>query len=436
MIAFEFCTQTSPRHITWGLFYVCEFRSFVVSTNFNSKSIKMKRTLIAAAIAVLASGTLAVVVAQPPPRTHSIIEKGKLNRRPATSSPSIENTVSITVEGDERLIRSNGIPDHSTGSFPNRGNPNHISEQSHEYRVPANPKVAERITPMRGEFGVAINGIPFDPGAGEFFAGEPGWQYEPLSGAIDLGIDVSHAHVQPTGKYHYHGLPTGLIDSVRVEEGKHSPLIGWAADGFPMYAVYGFSNPKASTSPVQKMTSSYQLKKGDRPGGNAPGGTYDGTFVRDYEYVPGSGDLDECNGRFTVTPEYPEGTYAYFMTEAWPVVPRNFRGSPSADFMHGPPSGGGERGGHGARGFTQRGPGGRDNVGRERGGPLRGPSGRGGPPRPGQLLPDFIQESLGLTDAQTQELIAMQSMVDKELQEILTPKQHDQLKSPDGFRSR
>lgn len=397
----------------------------------------MKKKLAVASLSVITIGTLAVVVAQPPPRTHSIIEKGELIRRPATSSPSIENRVSITVEGDERVIRSNGVPGHNTGSFPNRGNPNRISEQSHEYRIPANPKVADRMTPMRGEFGVAINGVPFDPGAGEFFAGEPGWQYEPLSGAIDLGIDVSHAHVQPTGKYHYHGLPTGLIDSVEVKEGMHSPMIGWAADGFPMYAVYGFSNPEDAKSQVQKLTSSYQLKKGARPGGNAPGGTYDGTFVRDYEYVQGTGDLDECNGRFAVTPEYPEGTYAYFMTEEWPVVPRNFRGSPSSDFMHGPPSGGGGRGGFGQGGFAQRGPGGRGNGGPDRGGPGQGPGGRGGPPRPGQVLPDFIQESLSLSADQIKELDAIQSMVDEELQKILTPEQQDQIESPGGgFRPR
>ncbi|MEZ6079728.1 MAG: YHYH protein [Pirellulaceae bacterium] len=54
-----------------------------------------------------------------------------------------------------------------------------------------------------------------------------------LAQSIDLGIDVSHAHVQPTGKYHYHGLPTGLLDSVKLDPSKHSPLIGWAAMASP-----------------------------------------------------------------------------------------------------------------------------------------------------------------------------------------------------------
>lgn len=352
-------------------------------------------------------GVVTVVVAQPPPRLHRVTQKGELKIRPATSTPSVPNQVTIEIVGYDRVIKSNGIPNHQTGQFPNSGNPNPITPQSHEYRVPAQPKIADRVTPMHGEFGVAINGVPFDPGAGEFYDGEPGWQYEPLSGAIDLGIDLSHAHVQPTGKYHYHGLPTGLIDSVQVQAGAHSPLIGWAADGFPIYAVYGFSDPKDAKSAIQKLTSSYQLKHGERPGGDAPPGKYDGTFVRDYEFVAGSGDLDECNGRVTVTPEFPEGSYAYFLTENWPVVPRMYRGTPSADFRHGP------------------------------GGPMTSADGRGpgrrGPPRPGQILPDFVQDSLNLTVEQKQQLATLQQTVDDELGRILTPEQQRQLDAPGGI---
>lgn len=273
-------------------------------------------------------------------RAHRVTEKGELTRQPATVTPAVPNSVSIEVVGDQRIIQSNAIPNHKIGQFPGRGNPNPMRPQRLEYRVPANPQVADKVTPLNGEFGVAINGVPFDPFAAEVYARDRSWRYEPLSGAIALGIDVSHAHVQPSGKYHYHGLPTGLLDSVKVESGKHSPLIGWAADGFPIYAVYGYRDPKNPSSPILKLTSSYQLRKGNRPGdnlpgSNAPGGKYDGTFVQDYEYVAGSGDLDECNGRHTVTPEFPQGTYAYFMTEEWPVIPRQYRGTPSADFQRG-----------------------------------------------------------------------------------------------------
>ncbi|MGB0599905.1 MAG: YHYH protein [Rubripirellula sp.] len=368
----------------------------------------------------------------PPMRSHRVTEKGTLNPISATDSPLTESEVTISIEGEDRVIVSNGIPNHNTGRFPNRGNPNRITVQQHRYRVPANPQVADQTTPIQGEFGVAVNGVPFDPGAAEFYDGEPGWQYEPLSGAINLGIDMSHAHVQPTGKYHYHGLPTGLIESVRVEAGSHSPLIGWAADGFPIYAVFGYSDPKNAASPVQKLTSSYRLKKGNRPGGDAPGGKYDGTFLRDYEYVQGAGDLDECNGRFTVTPEFPDGTYAYFMTEQWPVVPRNYRGTPSPDFRHGPSRG---RGPSGGRGPTSRRSDGREQDAREMRRPLgQVPreldefSNRDASPAP-QIIPAPLVQPLKLTPEQQTQLRELQRTVDQELSTILTREQRRLLRT-------
>ena len=82
------------------------------------------------------------------------------------------------------------------------------------------------------------------------------------------------------------------------------------------------------------MQSSYRVRSGSRPsGGGNPGGRYDGTFVQDYEYVEGLGDLDECNGALTVSAEFPNGTYAYFLTEGFPVVPRCLTGTPDASFQ-------------------------------------------------------------------------------------------------------
>ena len=400
----------------------------------------MKRKTLILLLPILLTGLVVVLAQQPPrPRTHTIIKKGTLTPLPATSEPQIANEVTIEIIGDERVIRSNGIPDHKTGRFPNRGNPNRISAQRHEYRLPAKPKAADSITPMTGEFGVAVNGIPFDPGAAEFFNGEPGWQYEPLSGAIALGIDVSHAHVQPTGKYHYHGLPTGLLDSISLKRDHHSPLVGWAADGFPIYAIYGFKDPEDSTSTIVPLRSSFQLKKGSRPGGNAPGGNYDGTFVRDYEYVEGSGDLDQCNGRYTVTPDYPDGTYAYFMTEQWPVVPRNWRGTASSDFLRGPGGGRPPRGSTSERGgrmaaSDQRRPAGDQNPARgfnDRAPRDQRESGRtGGPPGPGVIIPPFLLPTLRLTEEQNKQLQELQGMVDDKLEKILTPEQMQRLTNP------
>lgn len=106
-------------------------------------------------------------------------------------------------------------------------------------------------------------------------------------------------------------------------------LLGWAFDGFPIYGPSGFSDAWDQESEVRELRTSYQLKSGDRPSPpDGPGEEYDGTFGLDYEYIAGSGDLDECNGRFGVTPEYPQGTYYYVVSDAFPQVPRMWRGQP------------------------------------------------------------------------------------------------------------
>ncbi|QDT77257.1 YHYH protein [Gimesia maris] len=259
------------------------------------------------------------------------------------------NQVKLIVKGNYRYIYSNGIPDHQAGQFPNRNNPNSIRPQHYEYRVPVEPKVSRNSTPCQHSiFGIAVNGVVFDPGTAEYWNRDfrSGWNYEALSGKINLGLDQSNAHVQPTGAYHYHGLPHGLIS----KQGKTNEmtLIGVAADGFPIYSQYGYTDADDATSKLRKMKSSFQIKKGSRPGG--PGGRYDGTFVADYEYVKDSGDLDECNGRFGVTPEYPEGIYHYYLTEVFPFIPRNFRGTPDPSFQKRGP-GPGQHGGPGRGGF-------------------------------------------------------------------------------------
>ena len=51
-----------------------------------------------------------------------------------------------------------------------------------------------------------------------------------------------------------------------------------------------------------------------------------GTFAQDWEYVAGSGDLDECNGRVGVTPEFPQGIYHYYATDTYPFFQRCVKG--------------------------------------------------------------------------------------------------------------
>jgi hypothetical protein len=263
------------------------------------------------------------------------------------------NRVSITVSGGERVISANGLPDHEPGKFPNSHNPNTIEPQNYRFRVPNAPIVAAKPTAVsHALFGIAINGVPFDPATAEFWNGDRDWNYEANTGFMNLGLDDNNAHVQPSGAYHYHALPAGLIAKLNRKAGIASDvpriiLIGWAADGFPIYNNYNHTSPTDPSSPLRKVRSSYRLKSGERSGG--PGGKYDGRFTADFEYAAGSGDLDECNGSFGVTPEFPAGIYHYSITEEFPFISRHWRGAPDPSFLRrggvGPGSGPGRRGG-------------------------------------------------------------------------------------------
>lgn len=289
------------------------------------------RTQAIAAVAVLAASLAGAAIAQGRMmRFHSETQSGTLNVVPATT-PAGRNKVRITQTGTSRKITANGLPDHLVGRFPNSGNPNSIRPQRVSLSMPAAPRKSAHTTPLRfgWVFGVSVNGVVFDPLAAEFWQGDPrsGWSYDALGGAVPLGLDANHAHVQPSGSYHYHGIPTKLLASVGWRSDAHSPLVGYAADGFPIYALTGRFDGK-----VTPATSSWRLKSGTRPGGRAPDGRYDGAFNEDYTYVAGSGTLDACNGAWTVSAEYPQGTYAYFLTESYPVIPRCFAGQPDPSF--------------------------------------------------------------------------------------------------------
>lgn len=302
------------------------------------------------------------------------------------STGSLENKVSFTERDGFRYIDANNIPDHSTGSGTRGRNPNTIQEKDNHYRVTLNPQFAAQPTlSFPNKFGVALNGVFFEPSTAEFWNGNPDWVEEAIDarGRRRLGLDTNNAHVQPDGSYHYHGVPTGLVKNLISENKTKVMLLGYAADGFPIYGQYGYSDSKDSNSRVEKLTSSYRLKSGRRPD-DGPSGRYDGTYTADYEYVEGEGDLDEFNGRFAVTPEYPDGIYHYIVTDTFPFVSRSWRGTPDASFYKRGGMGGGQQMGD----PQQRPEGGRPEGGNQppQGGPPEGgqPPERGeGPPRGG-----------------------------------------------------
>lgn len=268
-------------------------------------------------------------------------------------TPQFSESISETI----RTISTNSIPNHLVGVFgQGQGslNPNAILAQNETYQITTNPTIAASLTPLLSttgigrdlgpqySFGILLNGVELDPVAAEPFPHEGpmssnvNWEWNLEAINVRIGLDCNNAHVQPTGKYHYHGPPTLYLEELDIVSNKMS-LIGYSADGFPIYYKYAYENASDNTSAIVAMSSSYQLKSGNRPGDgiSAPCDVFNGVYSNDYEFIEGLGILDEANGRTGVTPEYPDGTYYYVITEEFPSIPRYFKGTPSNDFKIG-----------------------------------------------------------------------------------------------------
>ena len=282
-------------------------------------------------------------------------------------SVNANSIYSWTSDDTSRILSGNGIPNHEVGTFPNPDCPNTISEQNVNQIFTLCPHLVSetgvQVGGPAGAIAYAINSVKFDPGTAgrcddngvcSLAQGQGQWNIEALGHeTFDFGDDMNHAHVQPTGEYHYHGMPELLIDFLGGNQ--NMTLVGWASDGFPVYARYGYIDANDSTSGVTSLQPSWRLKtEGDegRPdtltaleGGPGQGTTYPnipiplGAFTQDFEYVEGYGDLDECNGRIGVTPEFPEGIYYYMVTDEFPFFSRCLKG----EFT--PQGGGGDGGG-------------------------------------------------------------------------------------------
>lgn len=266
---------------------------------------------------------------------------------------AITGSAEMRIVGNKRVFMSDGLPSHQTGQFPNRGNPNQIKAQSIQVEMPLNP-VKNTVAQDIRALGIALNGVLFEPGTAECFGqtrgggtdhsakhpkrgqkpqagqnrqanqgqrrrGRPSdcaWREEALvNGKGRLGLDDNNAHVQPTGLYHYHGIPEGLVAQLPRDD-KGDVHIGYAADGFPIYVDL-----------TGAKTPSYQLKSGNRPSGeNQPGGAYDGTYTADFEFKSASGTLDACNGQMVA------GQYRYYATSHFPYLPRCLWGEVDKSF--------------------------------------------------------------------------------------------------------
>ncbi len=284
------------------------------------------------------------------------------------NSTPINDNVSANVQQVQystnySYISATGIPAYITGPFLD-GNPSLATNQNSIFKFPLNP-VENTGTPTSttgGNIGVFINGVAmFDYRDGvswknstNSLAGGPlggqgdnVWNRDAVV-AERVGFDCAKGH-PAMGNYHHHQNPSAfnldlavisnvcdlyLADGLYViDSTKHSPLLGFAYDGFPVYGAYAFKNVDGSGG-ITRMKSSYTLRNittrthyangNDVTDGPAVNSTYPlGLFREDYEYITTTVNtpdyLDEHNGRFCVTPEYPNGIYCYFATvdENW-----------------------------------------------------------------------------------------------------------------------
>ena len=258
-------------------------------------------------------------------------------------------------------VSTDGIPAYVTGPFGI--NPSKVAtERNAVFKFPLTPTPATNPTNTTGgNIGVFINGVAlFDYGDAFSWStssstdvmgsGNKVWNRDAVV-AERAGFDCSKAH-PANGNYHHHQNPSAFnLDKVVINticndyasdglyvinENVHSPLIGFAYDGYPIYGPYAYANTNG-TGEITRMKSSYSLRTdlpvgSTRPNGpivaaGAPSGGLNpsrglGYYREDYTYVDHSGDatyLNIYNGRVCNTPEYPaslypKGIFCYFTT--------------------------------------------------------------------------------------------------------------------------
>ena len=226
-------------------------------------------------------------------------------------------------------VSSSGIP-YYYDTTNNNGNHNAAHEQDHVWKFPRFPQPntgALQTTLGGGQYGLFIDGTTlFNAEDAQSYNQANVW-YRIAYFFEGVDFDSTLGHSTPTYTYHHHVIDLAFVDT--TQHNVHSPLIGYMFDGYPVYGPYGYRDSMDANSPVVRMASSYAFRNittrqtlADgtvlQPSQYGPATTDPqyplGCFRDDYTFVAGSGNLDAHNGRFCKTPEYPNGTYAYFCT--------------------------------------------------------------------------------------------------------------------------
>ncbi len=290
-------------------------------------------------------------------------------------------------------LRSTGLGSHVMGPWQT-GFPNLPVNTHTFFRIPRSPTVPGTKTATGvGSIGYFVDGVSmfnswdaFTWNGSTDAANTTGYWNRDAYVNEGATFDPAYAHQPQDGTYHYHASPIALryllgdhvdynataktySESTNVVT-KHSPILAWVRDGYPLYGPYGYSNPTNPASGIRRMVSGYQLRNGQNGSDNltvtgrstipawavrldnvtnaqsgpAVSSSYPlGRYMEDNAYLGDLGktqgvdfDLDEYNGRFCVTPEFPNGTYAYFVSissDGTPTFPynigRGYYGNPS-----------------------------------------------------------------------------------------------------------
>ena len=252
------------------------------------------------------------------------ITSWKINTNGSTGYDGIlTNVQQVQYSTNNVYVTTTCIPEYTIG--PWTANPNIPVNKNFVFKITRAPIQNTGLltnTPL-GHIGVWSNGVSiFNSKDGMSYNNAGVWNRDALF-YEGISFDNCLGHPGPNGEYHHHVNPTCLYnDNLNTV---HSPIIGYAFDGYPIYGAYAYSNTNGTGS-IKRMISSYVMNTGTtRTNGPAVDATYPlGAFIEDRTFVSGSGDLDIHNGRFCITPEYPNGIYAYFVTidaNLYPVYP-------------------------------------------------------------------------------------------------------------------
>lgn len=247
-----------------------------------------------------------------------------LNTTGATGFNGISSNVQrVQYSAANVYVTCTGIPSYTIGPWP--GNPNTASNQNYVFKITRSPQpnTGTATATGLGATGVWTNGVTiFNAKDAMSYNNQGVWNQNAIV-VEGPSFDACLGHPAQGGQYHHHLNPKCLYND--RDSSRHAPIIGFALDGYPIYGGYSYRNANG-TGGIKSMRSSYRLRnittRTTLPNGSPAASAGPavsaakplGYYVEDFEYVAGRGDLDEHNGRFCVTPEYPNGTYAYFVT--------------------------------------------------------------------------------------------------------------------------